>query len=176
MSNTICILDELMAALAAAPSHVDHLLHLGVPPAAVDMCGTAKIRPDGDLYQPDDDGLEAVVVPVFDGGEIADLLAFTLADPARWWTRLGAHWALGADALDCLWLCDQLRVYRTPLRWLRAGAPYNGLAILDCDAAKLHIPRVEIVTEDLAHGLELDRLLTIPAQRPQVRVPRKVAA
>ncbi len=106
-------------------------------------------------------------------------LALVLAASAAaglWWLRRGAHWALGADSLDRLWLGDRLRVYRTPLSWLRTGAPYNGLVILNWDGARLHIPRVEIVAEDLAHGLELDHLLCIPAQHPRISVPVRAAA
>ncbi len=177
MSATVPLLDELLEALGSATreTHVDQLLSAGLPPPAVDMCGTAKIRPDGQNYVPDDDGLEAVVVPIFDAGEMIDLVAFNLSNPARWWTRIDAHWALGADALDLLWLGAELKVCRDPLRWLQSGPAENAIVILDWHAARLHIPRVEIVAEDLEHGLELDRLLYIPAQHPRISVPARAA-
>ncbi len=161
---------------AMTQEHVDHLLHLGVPSSTTVMCGAAKIRPDGQNYVPDDDGIETVIVPIFDAGATIDLLAFSLSNPARWWTRIDAHWALGADALDQLWLGEKLRVCRDPLRWLQSGPAENAIVILDWRVARLHIPRVEIVAEDLAHGLELNRLLTIPAQHPLIHVPESCTA
>ncbi len=147
MTSTVPLCDELLAALGRATSerHVEQLLSAGLPPPAVDMCGTARIQPVGDLYQPEADGIEVVILPVFDGGATVDLLAFGLSNPARWWTRIDAHWALGADALDRLWLGAELKVCRDPLRWLQSGPAENAIVILDQRAARLHIPRVEIV-------------------------------
>ncbi len=69
MSATVALYDELLAALGRAimETHVDQLLSLGVPPAATVMCGAARIQADGDLYQPDDDGHEATILPCLDG-------------------------------------------------------------------------------------------------------------
>lgn len=168
---------ELSAALAAMmQQHVDRLLNLGVPPAATIMCGAARIRTDGKFYECDQNGIDAVILPVLDDGGTADLLAFAPDKPARWWTRRGAHWALGADALDRLWLGAKLKVCRNPLRWLQSGPADNAIVILDGKAARLQLTRIEIVAEDLAHGLELDLLLTIPAQRPLIQVSEQVTA
>ena len=178
MSGTVYLIDELLAALGTAMSqeHVDRLLSAGLPPAAVDMCGTARIQPDGDLYQLDGDGLEVTILPCFDGGKTADLLAFTSNEPGRWWLRLGLAAYLGGDALGDTVMDEPVRVFKTPLAWLWAGAPADGLVVLDHDTARRELALCCIVAEDLAHGLELDRLLTIPAQRPQIRVPRDRAA
>ncbi len=176
MSAVVSILDELRVALAApTPEQDQELIDLGVPALITNFVGAANIRPSDGLYEPDPNGMPAWIIPIIDG-EVVDLLAWTTDCPARWWTRTGAHWALGADALDRLWLGKPLRAFKTPLAWLQAGAPYNGLVILDWRAARLHIPRVEIVAEDLAHGLELNRLLTIPAQHPLIHVPESCTA
>ena len=173
MSATVPIVDELLAALGVAMSqeHVDRLMHLGVPPAAVDMCGTAKIRPEGQNYVPDDGGLEALVVPIFDAGETIDLLAFKLSNPTRWWLRLGQAAYLGGDALGDVVMDEGVQVFKTALSWLQAGAPADGLVVLNWSIARRELACHSVDAEDLAHGLELDRLLTISAQRPQIRVP-----
>ncbi len=174
MSGTIHIPDELTTALGTAMTqqHVDHLLSLGVPAAVVDMCGTVKIRPDGDLYQPDADGLEAVVVPVFDGDQTVDLLAFNLANPARWWTRTGAHWALGGDALDRLWLDDRLHIHRMPINWLQAGAQPNAIVVLDWRQAAAQLLAVpSIIGDDYEHALEIEQHLKATQTIPNISFP-----
>ena len=178
MSRAVYIIDELMAALGGATSerHVDHLLHLGLPPAAVDMCGTAKIRPDGQNYVPDDDGIEAVILPCFDASEPIDLLAFVTADPGQYWLRLGQAAYIGGDALGDAVMGEPVRVFRTPLSWLRAGAPANGLVVLDDEIARRELAYHSVVAEDLAHGEELLVALTIPAQHPTIGIPRQEAA
>ena len=174
MSSTVYVIDELLSAVGSAMSqrHVDRLLELGVPPAAVDMCGTARIQPDGELYQPDDDGLEVVILPVFDDSQTIDLLAFNLTTPARWWTRTGAHWALGADALDRVWHDEPLVVCRSPLCWLRAGCPPHGLCVLDWTVARRELADHHVAAEDLHHGRELRRRLSVPARHPRILIPR----
>ena len=175
MSSSIN-LDELLAALGTAMTqeHVDRLLGAGVPASTTVMCGTAKIRPEGQHYVPDDAGLEALVVPVFDTGTVADLLAFAPDTPARWWLRLGLAAYLGGDALADI-LAD-IWVYRTPWSWLRAGAPGDGLVILDTTVARRELAHLNIVAENPDHGVELDSRLTIPARHPQISVPVRAAA
>ena len=174
MSGTVYVIDELLSALGRAMTqeHIDRLLGAGLPPAAVDMCGTAGIRPDGELYQPDGDGFEAIVVPIFDAGATIDLLVFNPANPAKWWLRLGAHWALGADALDRVWHDEPLVVYRSPLCWLRAGCPPHGLCVLDWTVARRELADHHVAAEDLHHGRELRRRLSVPARHPRILIPR----
>ena len=178
MSATVALIDELLAALGRAMTqeHVDRLVDLGVSVATTALCGTAKIRPEGSHYAPDDDGPEAVILPCFDASEPIDLLAFVTADPGQYWLRLGQAAYIGGDALGDAVMGEPVRVFRTPLSWLRAGAPANGLVVLDDEIARRELAYHSIVAEDLAHGLELDHLLTIPAQRAQIHVPRKAAA
>ena len=174
MSATAPLIDELMAALGTAMTqeHVASLLALGVPPPAVDMCGAAKIRPDGDLYQPDDDGLEAVILPCFDAGETSDLLAFAPDAPERYWLRLGQAAYLGGDALGDAVMDEPVRVFRSPLAWLRAGAPADGLVVLDDEIARRELADHLVAAEDLHHGRELRRRLSVPARHPRILIPR----
>ncbi len=176
--RAVYLINELTAALgkATTKTHVDRLIGLGLPPAAVDMCGTALIQPDGELYQPDDAGPEALVVPVFDSGETIDLLAFNLSNPDRWWLRLGVAAYLGGDALGDAVMDEPVRAFKTPLSWLRASAPADGLVVIDWDTAPQDLAYRNIVAEDLAHGEDLVRRLTVPALRPCVRVPKERAA
>ena len=175
--SAVALIDELTAALAAVDDHDNQqLTAAGIPDEARLICGKAKIRTGAPYYEPDPTGIETLVVPVFDDGETIDLLAFALGKPAQWWLRRGAYWALGGDALDRLWLGDRLRIYRSPLSWLRAGAPDTGMVVLDWATARLHLPHVEIVAEDLDHGIELDRLLMVPAMHPLIHVPDQAAA
>ncbi len=176
MSSTICILDELTTALAApTPAQMQELADLGVPQATTIMVGAAKIRPSDSLYEPDLDGEPAWVIPCIDGGNTVDLLAFKCDEPGRWWLRLGLAAYVGGDALGDAVLDEPVRVFRTPLSWLRAGAPADGLVVVDDDIARRELALFRIAPEDLAHGLELDRVLTIPAQRPRVCVPARTA-
>ena len=176
MSGTVQILDELRTALAApTPEQDQALINLGVPADFTYYVGAAKVRPNGNTYEPAPDGIPAWVIPCMDAGETCDLIALT-TDPVRWWLRLGLAAYVGGDALSDAVLDEPVRVFRTPLAWLRAGAPADGLVVLDHDIARRELAYHSIVAEDLAHGLELDRLLTTPAQCPRISVPAEKAA
>ncbi len=166
--------DELLSVLGTAmtASHVDRLLHLGVPPATTIMCGLAKIRPDGQNYVPDDDGLEAVIVPVFDGGVVVDLVAFQPAQPELWWVRRGETPFLGSDALERLWLNEPLRLHRDPLGWLRGGAQPNAAVVLSWKAAATQIFAVpSIVADDYEYALEIEQHLKATRTIPNISFP-----
>ncbi len=173
MSRAIPLIDELLAALGTAMSqeHVDHLLHLGVPAATTIMCGAARIEPDGDLYQPDDNGFEATIVPVIDDEVVTDLLAFALDCPGRWWLRTGVAAYLGGDCLHQLVMDEPLLIFANALGWLRAEAPVNGCVILNWQAAARDIPPVPIIADCVALAEKLDRCLSI-AHVPDIHVPR----
>ncbi len=174
MTATVPVLNELMAALGGAMTqqHVDRLLELGVPAATTIICGMAKISADGAFYVPDDDGIDAVIVPCLDGEIVVDLLAFALDKPAKWWTRLGAHWALGGDALDRLWLDDRLRIHRTPINWLRGGAQPNAAVVLDWRAAAAQLLTVPgIIGDDYEHALEIEQHLKATQTIPNISFP-----
>ena len=167
---------ELTTALASVTPEQDRRLHaLGIPTEARLMCGTARIQPEGKFYQPDADGTMAVIIPIIEGEVIVDLIAFQPAWPELWWLRRGEAPFLGGDALEWLWLDEPPLVFKTPLAWLKAGAPHNGIAILDWSAARRHLLDTDIVATDIAFGRELKRRLTIPARRPRVHVPKRAA-
>ena len=177
MSATVPLCDELRAVLATpTPEQDQELIALGVPADITSFIGAVEIRPSDGLYEPDPGGEPAWVIPCFHDNETVDLLAFKSDEPSRWWLRLGACAFLGGDALGDVVMDEPVRVFRTPLTWLQAGAPPNGLVVLDDEIARRELAYHHVVAEDLAHGLDLDRLLTIPAQRPQIRLPRTAAA
>lgn len=170
--------DELTKALGRemTQSHVDHLVGIGVPESTTIMLGCCTIETDGDLFTPAEAGRPCVICPVIDGGEVIDLCAFRPSEPHRWWLRLGGHWAIGADALDRLGVGQEMSVYRTPLDWLRAGAPETGLCIFDWQLAARKLSGVQLLADSLEHGHELARRLTLPEVRPSISVPAKLSA
>ena len=62
---------------------------------------------------------------------LADLLAFRLDDPGRWWLRRGTpDLVLGKDQLaDALATGAPIHLHETPLDWLRAEC--RGACLLD---------------------------------------------
>ena len=65
------------------------------------MIGAARVVVAGDgLYRPDPTGEWAAVLPVYGSdGELGDLVAWFLEQPAHWWLRNGDEPILGARAL-----------------------------------------------------------------------------
>jgi hypothetical protein len=113
-SAAVCsITPERLAALRAAD----------VPDISLPMVGMAPIETHaGGLFDIVDDGTLAVVVPIgeWDGVNwlLEDLVGFELSDPGRWWRRLGAVQILGTVPAEPVF---PLRLYDTPLAWLRVG-------------------------------------------------------
>ena len=102
-----------------------------------------------------------MIVPCLDGEVVTDLLAFAPADPCQWWLRCGEAAFVGADALERLWLDEPLLIYSSPLDWLKANAPHNGLVILDWSVARRLIPDIDIIVTDIEFGCELDKYPTV---------------
>lgn len=121
--------------------------------------GTARVYPDSPtpgMYEPadcgrGDDGTIDVIVqavlyrPLSDGEtafRILDLVAWDPRDPARWWLRFGGVATfLNESAIDDAGALDwdeelmgcarpRLRLYATPLDWLRDGARRDGSVLL----------------------------------------------
>lgn len=169
---------ELAAELAAATAAVrrKHLLDLssryGIPMSTImERIGVCRVRVEGDHYVLDAYGIEMVIVACFkapprlrDGrwrapSEIIDLIAFDPAAPGRWWTRCGLVAALGEEMLS-EFSDDLVRIWRSPLAWLKAGAV--GICPVSPDPVAVRdvlIRLPDIVPEDLAHGREIRRLL-----------------
>ena len=65
---------------------------------------------------------------------------------------------------------DPMRIWRTPMRWLRAGR--QGLVILRPKAAFFHLTNLSAISaEDFEHGQELEHLLIPPKPRTRIFVP-----
>jgi hypothetical protein len=155
----------------------DALARLGVAPDARQMVGVAFIEPRGDFYKTaDSGGLPAVLVPCLERGELLDLVAFGFARPERFWRRLGDAWALGADRIADHWPGQPIRVVRSPLAYLQAGA--DALCPLDWRRARHELTGFDLLAESADHAAELDRRLTLPARHPKILLPqaRKSAA
>lgn len=121
-------------------AHIDRILALGVDRAPFcrlgmtqPQFGVMRVRALSDgLYEPDQDGGTAAIVPVMamerldtilgqiDLPCLVDLIAFQTVSPARWQWRIGTGWALGAHLLtepDS----DAVEIVATPLEWMSAG-------------------------------------------------------
>ena len=149
-------------------------LRYGIPVMAImERVGVARVRVEGDAYEPDADGFEALVVASFtdpprrpDGrwrapNEIIDIIAFNPAEPGRWWSRCGIVAALGEESVSDF-SDDPVRVWRNPLAWLRAGA--TGICPVSPDPAAvrdalLRLPGITVAEEDADQGREIERLL-----------------
>lgn len=190
MGRPVDLAAEWAAATAAVrQKHLDVLTNKhGIPaPVILDRLGVARVRVEGDTYEPDDDGAEVVQVACFaspprlpDGrwrapNEIIDLIAFRPAEPGRWWSRCGIIAALGEEMLSDFSL-DPVRVWREPLAWLRSGA--TGICPVTSDPGAvrdvlLRLPG--IVAEDVAHGREIERLMARHWNRlPPIYVAERV--
>lgn len=161
---------ELIA--ARADHHVDEILgRYGVTdPDAQAHCGLVQIEhPDiGRFYEPRPGGEYAIIVPVMDGEELVDLLAFDPRKPDRWWVRLDACCFLGGDNIFCQ--SAPIEIWRTPLRWLKATC--EGVVVLDWGAASPTLrPLEEAHAEDTDHGQDIRRRLQQPLPIPEIRVP-----
>lgn len=133
------------------------------------------------LYEPDENGTEHLILPVVEGGAVADLLAFRADKPERWWLRTGIGAVLGQDAIDkAEFFSDDdgpegsLRVYRSPLSWLRSEC--QGCCILDWRVAACRLAGVrEVVAEDLGIGEKIERAFVAP-RGPSISVLVRRAA
>ena len=164
---------EWSAATAAVRQKHLHVLtnKYGIPATVIlDRLGVARVRVEGDAYEPDD-GVEVVVVAAFEGpprrpdgrwrapNQIVDLVVFRPVEPGRWWSRGGIVAALGEEMIGDF--DDQpVQVWRNPLAWLRSGATGVCLTTRDPIAAQDVLLRLPgIVAEDVAHGREIERLM-----------------
>ncbi|MBV9859872.1 MAG: hypothetical protein JO038_07210 [Alphaproteobacteria bacterium] len=187
---------EMRASVAALTlSDAETLCDLGVPAGAIDLfqlIGRAAIRVEGELFQPDPDGLPAFVTPVlchspvtpespWPGsycrlGALVDLVAWHPAHSQRWALRTGAAAWLGCIPVQFAELAPEpVPIWRSPLTWLRADSV--GLALLTRDRGEgfsvLSGITGGIVAEDEAHAAELRALLRRPFPIPRVAVGRE---
>jgi hypothetical protein len=89
--------------------------------------GAARVAFDGLLYEPDENGSAAMILPATDRGRLVDLVAFT---PKRFGLREGKALALGVEHIDAPTLDNEpLSIHLHPLPWLKSGA--KGVCLLD---------------------------------------------
>ena len=120
------------------------------------------------------DGAAAFIMAGQMGDDLAaDLVAFYLDQPTRWWRRLGVIDVLNYDAvLRASCTGELLTLWPTPLDWLQASM--NGAVILDhqMPLAPLLDGVSEVFTPDVNHGRRLQRQLHQPIHRfPTITVP-----
>ena len=174
------IMRELIAAQADVGTDTV-LTKFGVSRDVTPVCGIARVRSHGPFFEPDPNGEPAIILPVMDDGEVADLVAVMPHRPGHWRVRLGACPLLGIDNTG-IW-SEPLHVWRTPLDYLRAEL--EGVVVLSWPAA-LPLLRScsEIIAEDVEHGREIHRRLSHPiadlrfrrqVKRLHARGPRVVA-
>lgn len=70
-------------------------------PEATLICGLARVSPLIHLFEPSDNGDPAVILPIFNGFELVDLIAFDPRQPEVVWCRVGGEPLLGIN-----WLSD----------------------------------------------------------------------
>ncbi len=122
---------------------------------------------DDGLFVPSNEGRVRLVLPVYDEGELVDLVALSTDRPHDTRLRTGEGWALGLERGidDHRW--DELLVLNSsPLDWMRAGC--SGLCILDWDAPEI----IQLMHFDEIHceDRRLEPLLRSALARPS-RMP-----
>ncbi|MBX7496780.1 hypothetical protein K3172_13015 [Qipengyuania sp. 6B39] len=135
-----CSLRAELEAARLSPAALARVLELGVPAGLLgQLCGAGDIgagrvalSADGARFEPEGPD-PRLLLGVREQGVLVDLVALATHDPDQWALRWGQGWCLGYDA----WLaCEtgrahELRLFATPLAWLRAGGV--GIVILDWD-------------------------------------------
>lgn len=138
-------------------------------PNARQLCGLVRIVRMGKFYEPHPDGEYAIILPVIDVDELVELVAFDPRTPEKWFQRLGGEQLLGGDALANQLLNKPLRIFRTPLSWMKGRC--DGVVLFDIDRAFIDLKTAPngIVGEDDAHTDEARRAMT---QTALGRLPR----
>ena len=122
-------------------------------PAATLICGLARISPLINLYEPSDNGAHAITVPIFDGDELWDIIAFDPRQPEVWRCRIGGEPLLGINWLAFAGPKTIVSIFATPLDWLRAAC--QGVVILDksksfAELSLYGLPELWIMPETVA--------------------------
>lgn len=119
-------------------SHMDHVRSLGVSPEALAHLGQYQLpfgmlpicTDDANRWWPDyDEGRPAMVIPVYERGDLIDMVALSTTAPTRWFWREGCAEMLGYDVLNDVWPIGPLHVVTTPIGWIAAAG--RAVCILD---------------------------------------------
>ena len=100
----------------------------------------------------------AVCTALDEHGDVADLIAWSIHRPNKYAPAFGSLALLGINQVDHPDV-DRLRVWRTPLAWMRHRC--RGVVIVDEHRATLALggALVPLVAEDREHARELSKLL-----------------
>lgn len=171
--------DDCARALAQTrQEHIDHLLRLGVTPEAIAGLGYYQLPfgvdridvDDSARWWPVEDGKAALLIPVYERGEMIDIVAFRSSQPARWWWRVGCGSLLGADLLNDGWHEDAVRVVSTPLDWLAVGG--DAVCVLDWQCPDYELSpmrdRDELACDTPILAARLRRRLAQPRKVPNI--------
>jgi hypothetical protein len=156
--------DELRAAAEALG-----LFNAGLP------IGWDLVEPlqGGEHYAPRSDGQPAVIVPVFENGQLIDLAA-TSRTTRRALTREGIASILGRDAVDHAMVYQTYAwLFQDPLTWLLNRG--RGCVVLDWKAARFalsDLPAIACANDLLAKRVE--KALRRPLPVPQILVREEV--
>lgn len=163
--------------LSARPPLLHRLKALGVPWSTIAHMGarhysggsSCVIDVDDGLYAPSDEGTPHLIIPVFEDGELVDLVAFSSDQPLAWLLRLGCGWSLGLlDGLERHSWEDEVRLWASPLDWLRADC--DGLCVLDWSAPEVvelaRLPGIRCQDQTLAK--QLREALSRPYRLPEI--------
>lgn len=178
----IALLEARMALIEHARPSVGYCRQHGLDwPTIEAACSgvfLAPIRPEpGGRFTFDETGTLAAVVEVLaaDGETVIDIAAWSLTDPTRWRTAIGAAVALGETVAwnpSTYAFGRPLRLFRTPLRWLQAGC--DGACILDTKRAARwlqDVPSSTVAAADDGHAIELETLRRALLKEQTIVVP-----
>ncbi|HEV2602993.1 MAG TPA: hypothetical protein VGU24_04955 [Microvirga sp.] len=139
-----------------------------------------KFLPDR-TFEMVDHGTSAAVIEAFDSDDctVVDLVAWPFNKPDRFATALGHAGGLGLARVRnpaSFYGGRPLRVYRTPLAWLKAGC--GGVVVLREESAFLWLSAAlgDLAAEDLEHARMLHRVLHPFFDPSRILVPKKRAA
>ena len=127
----------------------------------------------GNLYRPAIDLMSAaaMIQPVYDNGEVIDLIAWTAFKPHDWYWRTGNGWALGIDAISCGGTKSDFKsimIHTTPLKWLAAGG--EGITILNWNAPEIQSLSAfdQLICFDHIVSTSVAKILAQPFPVPQI--------
>jgi hypothetical protein len=162
------LLRELLAARRTAhnPELAAALQACGLPIDGGSTWGVGFVDIDAHNYAPAAGGKPAIIVPLFEGGALLDLIAVGLETRSTR-TRRGLATVLGQEWLDRAREAETaVRLFGDPIEWLRNGC--RGAVVVDWRAARYElgdVPGIACEGELLAKRVE-------QALKEPVRVPR----